>query len=105
MSKQPEPFETPLPLSELLHHLPVGKLEIITGVSDAGEVYHHPLPALGHTLLVGGSNGKTNTALSWIVQLSAKNTPKQIQVAVIDHTAKHDLAKTLAPAPRQYVAH
>jgi hypothetical protein len=105
MPNQNDPSgETP-PLSELLHHLPVGKLEVITGVSSSGEVHHLPLSILGHTLLAGGSNGKTNTVLGWIAQLSAKNTPKQVQVAVIDRTAKLDLAKTLALASRRYLAH
>lgn len=106
MSKQNDPIgEKPPSITDLLHHLPIGKLEIITGVSDSGEVYHQSLPRLGHTLLAGGSNGKTNTALGWVLQLSTKNTPKQIQIAIIDRTAKQDLAKKLAPAPRRHLAH
>src|SRR5436305_1426583 len=93
------------PLSEMVQHLPTGKLEIITGVSSSGEVEHHPLSTLGHTLLVGGSNGKTNTVLTWIVALGAKNTPKQVQIAVIDLASNRSLSKTLTPAPRRHIAY
>jgi hypothetical protein len=103
--QQEDPFgETPS-LSELMHHLPVGKLEIITGVEADGSVHRSPLSTIGHTLLVGGSKGKTNTVLGWITQLCVKNTPEQIRVAVMDLTSNRDLAKTLVQASRKHLAH
>lgn len=103
--QQEDPFGKTPSLSELMHHLPVGKLEIITGVGADGSVHCSPLSKIGHTLLVGGSNGKTNTILGWIAQLGAKNTPEQIRVAVVDLTPKRDLANTLMQASRKHLAH
>jgi hypothetical protein len=62
MPNEPDdPFGKTPSLSELMHHLPVGKLEVITGVGTDGSVHRSPLSTIGHTLLTGGSNGKTNT--------------------------------------------
>lgn len=106
MPNQPEdPFGKTPSLPELMHHLPVGKLEVITGVGADGTVHRSPLSTIGHTLLTGGSNGKTNTVLSWVAQLCAKNTPEHIKIAVMDLTPRRDLAKTLAQASRKQLAH
>jgi hypothetical protein len=99
------PFGKTPSLLELMHHLPVGKLEVITGVGADGSVHRSPLSKIGHTLLTGGSNGKTNTVLGWIAQLCAKNTPEQIHIAVMDLTSRRDLAKTLAQASKKHLAH
>jgi hypothetical protein len=103
LSKMDSSWEIP-PFQELLKHLPEGGLEVITGVNQTQEVLHHPLAEVGHTLLCGGSKGKTNVAKSWILELVAKNTPQHIQIAVIDCTPNADLVKALAPV-RQYLAH
>jgi hypothetical protein len=66
-----DPFGKTPSLLELMHHLPVGKLEVITGVGADGSVHLSPLSTIGHTLLTGGSHGKTNTVLGWIAQLCA----------------------------------
>lgn len=104
-NKPEDPFGKTPSLLELMHHLPVGKLEVITGVATDGSVHRSPLSTIGHTLLTGGSNGKTNTVLGWVAQLCAKNTPEQIKVAVMDLTPRRDLAKTLAQASRKHLAH
>lgn len=103
--QQEDPFGKTPSLPELMHHLPAGKLEVITGVDADGSVHHASLATIGHTLLVGGSNGKTNTVLGWIAQLCAKNTPEQIKMAVVDLTPRRDLAKTLVQASRKHLAH
>lgn len=102
---QEEPLGQMPSLTDLIHLLPTGKLEIITGVENDGTVQHHPLSTIGHSLLVGGSKGKTNTILSWIAELCAKNTPEHIKIAVIDFTPRRDLAKTLVQASRKHLAH
>lgn len=66
---------------------------------------HHPLAEVGHTLLCGGSKGKTTVALGWILELVVKNTPQRIQIAVIDCTPRADLLKALTPLPQEYLAH
>lgn len=92
-------------LSELLHLLPAGQLEVITGVGTSGEVSRTPLEKMGHTLLVGGSMGKTNVAQGWIYQLCAKNTPEQVQVAVIDLASQPDLATTCQQLSAPHLAY
>jgi hypothetical protein len=93
-------------LTDLLRHLPVGKLEVITGVApDSGKIYRMPLSTIGHALLVGGSMGKTTTAQGWIAQLCVKNSPAQVQVAVIDLTENQDLATLCGRLAAKHLAY
>lgn len=79
---------------------------MITEVSaDSGKIYRMPLSTIGHALLVGGSMGKTTTAQGWIAQLCVKNSPTQVQVAVIDLTENQDLATLCGRLAAKHLAY
>lgn len=92
-------------MEDFIPLLPSGQLALIGGLSSSGELLRRTLPDVSHILLYGGSSGKTRTARGIIRQLCQKQTVEQLKVAILDLSAKPDLADICHALPHvQYLA-